>query len=173
MKKTAIILFAVLFGTMQAKAYELEVDGIYYNFKEGTTDEVVVTCFIDYWYDDFDGVGNYKGHIVIPETIIHEDKIYRVTGIDYFGFKEGEIESVIIPKSIKNIGLMAFRNLRGTLKRIEVQWQTLFELKELEIENNELWTDYEDIVLVVPKNTKTFYQEHDIWKKFIHIEESQ
>jgi len=173
MKKTAIILSAVLFGSIQAKAYDFELNGIYYAFMEGTTDEVAVSLFIDYWHDDFDGVGVYEGHIVIPETIIYENKQYRVTKIGFLAFGESNAESIVIPKSIRYIDWNAFRNYRATIKRIEVQWQTSLELNELEIEDDLSINYMYDIVLVVPANTKTLYQEHDVWKKFINIEETE
>ncbi len=168
MKRFAFILLTILLGATQAKAYDFELNGIYYSFIEGATDEVEVTYFIDYWDDDFDGVGNYEGDIVIPEAIIYEGKEYWVTGIGEIAFKEASIESVIIPKSVKRIGLGAFRNLRGTLKQLEVQWQTPYELSLLKIDSS-FDTDFEQIVLVVPQNTQTLYLEHEVWGRFTHI----
>lgn len=186
MKTVLLVLIAVLFSSMQAKAYDFELDGIYYNFIEETTDEVEVTYFIEYRHDDFDGAGDYYGNILIPESIVYQNKEYWVTGIGEQAFRESGVESVIIPKSIKYIGWLAFRDCYS-LHRIEVQWETPLNLREVEkkypkfddsysdyvaediFDFNE--RDFERVVLVVPANTKMFYQMEDVWKNFIHIEE--
>ena len=170
MRKITFLLLPILLSTMQANAYDFELNGIYYNFIEEKPNEVEVVHFIEYWHDDFDGEGNYEGDIIIPETVIYEDKEYQVTSIGEIAFEEGSIESVVIPKSIKYIGWGAFRNLRATLKRIEVQWQTPLELEKVEIASR-FDTSFEHIVLVVPANTKALYEGHEVWQNFTHIEE--
>lgn len=51
----------------------------------------------------------YYGHIVIPESVTVNDTIYKVTGIDDLAFKGcEELESVIIPESVKQIGYAGF-----------------------------------------------------------------
>jgi hypothetical protein len=184
MKKLIIILAAVLLSEMQTKAYNFELNGIYYNFIEGTADEVEVTYFIDYRHDDFDGEGDYYGDIIIPETIIHENKTYRVTRIGEQAFRESGVQTITIPKSIKFIGMKA---LDCFPKRIEVQWETPLDLREVEkmypivydFSGHYTAEDifnfdeirFERVTLVVPKNTKALYQEQEVWKNFIHIEE--
>ena len=171
-------------------AYDFELNGIYYNFIKGTADEVEVTYFIEYRYDDFDGVGDYYGDIVIPETIIYKNKQYHVTSIHDQTFRESSIESVTIPKSIRYIGPRTFKDCY--LKKIEVQWQIPLNLREVEKKypkSNSSYTsgsewvaeeifdwfeqDFERVILVVPANTKKLYQKQEVWKNFIHIEEKQ
>ncbi len=51
----------------------------------------------------------YVGNIVIPEKVKHNGKTYKVTAIDRETFMGNrELESVIIPKSVKTIGNGAF-----------------------------------------------------------------
>ncbi|MDH6355530.1 hypothetical protein M2132_001875 [Dysgonomonas sp. PH5-45] len=184
MKKAIIVLFAVLFGAMQAKAYHFEQNGIYYNFVEGTADEVEVTYLIDYRGDDFDGEGDYYDDILIPETIRYKGKQYRVTGISEQTFRESGVEAITIPKSVKYIGVNAFRSC-SALKRIEVKWENPLNLKDMEEKYPTCYDIsytaqsifdfgeqyFEDVILVVPKNTKALYQEQYVWKNFTNIEE--
>lgn len=189
MKKAVIILFAFLSGIMQANAYHFELNGIYYNFVEDTTDEVEVTYFIDYRHDDFDDTGDYSGNIVIPETIIYENKEYRVTSIGEQAFRESGIESIIIPQSITYIGGYAFNSCYA-LKKVEVQWETPLDLEEVEKKYPKSGDPYPDayrlaeyifdfraeyfqITLIVPKDTKTLYREQYVWKNFTDIKEKE
>lgn len=47
--------------------------------------------------------------LIIPETIIYNNKTYRVTEIGEKAFMENDLESVNIPSSVKSIGESAFR----------------------------------------------------------------
>lgn len=54
---------------------------------------------------------NYKGKIVIPETIVHDGEEYTVTKIGNKAFYDcGELISVTIPNSVTSIGYDAFYN---------------------------------------------------------------
>lgn len=55
-----------------------------------------------------------KGNLVIPESVINNGKTYYVTGIDYWAFGGCDgLTSVIIPKTIVEIGETAFMNCNG------------------------------------------------------------
>lgn len=182
MKKTLVILFAILFGTTQAKAYNFELNGLYYNFIEGTVDFVEVTYPIEYRHDDYDGEGDYYGDIVIPEVVTYKNKQYYVVGIGEQAFRESGVETVTIPKSIEHIGVLAFRSCYS-LNKIEVQWDIPLNLREVEKRSPADYTaedifdfseqEFERITLVVPKGTKHLYQEQDVWSRFINIEEKK
>ena len=101
----------------QALAYDAEVDGIFYNF---SGDEAEVTFK--------SGTGSYQGTIVIPESVVHNGKEYKVTSIGEkaFYYCTG-LNSVVIPNSVIAIGKLAFEscyylssvNLGTSLKSID------------------------------------------------------
>ena len=164
-----ILLIAVVFGVMQAKAYDFEVDGIYYNFTLSPSG-VEVTYFIDYRHDDFDGEGDYYGDIVIPPTVTFEGKTYNVIRIGSQAFREASIRSVVIPASIYSIGNWAFYDC--FLEKIEVQWNIPLDgINDNYIFGNRIeWFDR--VTLIVPRNTRELYQKALGWRDFHVIEES-
>lgn len=187
MRKAGVVLFAVLLSAMQANAYHFKLNGIYYNFIEGTADEVEVTYPIEYRHDDYDGEGDYYNSIVIPQTVSYKNKEYRVTSIGEQAFRESGVEAITIPKSITYIGPSAF-NSCGGLKKVEVQWEKPLDLNEVEKRYLELGYDppsiaehifdfgmqyFENATLIVPKNTKALYQEQYVWKSFSCIKEKE
>ena len=86
----------VLLSCTSAFAFDCEVDGIYYN--RLSTDELGVTS----------GTSKYTGDIVIPETVMYRDKVFKVTQITANAFKSCNITSVSIPQSVTAIGSSAF-----------------------------------------------------------------
>ena len=107
MKQTRI-RFLVLVVTlallpMMAEAYDLVLDGIYYDLVDG---HAVVTN---------NGQTNcYSGDVVIPETLTSEGTTYPVTAIGNYAFKDcvGLIH-VTIPDGITTIGYCAFWECMG------------------------------------------------------------
>ena len=100
MKKrfTACLTMLILsvFFSISALAYDVEVDGIYYDISENNA---TVT----------EGGVKYSGDIVIPESITFENSIYSVTSIGesaFFGC--WSLTSVTIPNSVTSIGNGAF-----------------------------------------------------------------
>lgn len=62
----------------------------------------------------------YRGNIVIPESVLVNDTIYAVTGINYYAFIGcNEIESVYIPESVNNLGYGSFAGCSG-LKEVNI-----------------------------------------------------
>ncbi|MDE6515798.1 MAG: leucine-rich repeat domain-containing protein, partial [Bacteroidales bacterium] len=100
MKKLLFVSLFTLLNILSARAYDFEVDGIYYNVLSGATNEVAVVS--GEW-------AAYSGTVVIPATVTYDGKTYRVTSIGkeaFFG-RTG-LTSVTIPESVTSIGEYAF-----------------------------------------------------------------
>lgn len=83
---------------------EAIIDGINYRLdKDNQTAEVIKRR---------EGIYNdYKGEIIIPETVVFNGVNYRVTSIGKKAFDECKsLKSIIIPNSVMTIGEDAFRN---------------------------------------------------------------
>ena len=98
----SLMLIAALLTGTHAHAYDFTSDGIYYTIKSSTYNTIEVT----YRYINY---GSYSGDITIPETIIYNDILYRVTCIGSNAFYGcDELTSVTIPNSVTSIGSEAF-----------------------------------------------------------------
>lgn len=109
MKKS---LFIILLGFMaiSAYAYDVCIDGIYYNLDE-TNKTAMVT------YSDS---RQYSGNVVIPKQITANGASYSVTSIGEEAFYWNyNLASVTIPNSVVSIGKEAF-NLCDGLTSIEI-----------------------------------------------------
>lgn len=89
------LFFLLLSIPFIAKAYDIEVDGIYYNF---TSDSTVSVTYYNIDFND-----NYRGNMVIPACINYMGKKYRVTTIGERAFFRSPIKSLIIPSSVVTI----------------------------------------------------------------------
>ena len=110
------ILLTVLMSMTGAKAFAHDIavandDGvtIYYKWANDAKTELAVT----YWGDHNDyriyWQKSYSGEVVIPESVVYNDIIYRVTSIGYEAFDYcSELTSVTIPNSVTSIGREAF-----------------------------------------------------------------
>ena len=111
MKQNLVRAFVTLFiisATVTSKAYDIYVDGIYYDIisEKNRTVEVTVSQPI---YDNYKG--SYTGHIVIPAKVIYKGLTYSVTSIGNEAFYNCyELTSVEIPNSVTSIGDEAFYN---------------------------------------------------------------
>lgn len=101
MKKILSTICMVLISISTVWAYDVELDGIYYNLdKEKMTAEV--TYKDTYYY-------HYSGTVEIPASISVEGKKYTVTTIGVEAFRDCErVSKVVIPNSVTTIGSSAF-----------------------------------------------------------------
>ena len=102
MKKLFVFLFSLILSVVfstTALAYDVEIEGIYYNLNsEGKTAEVT------------SGEEEYSGEVVIPRSITVEGKEYTVTSIGVKAFVSCfGLTSVTIPNSVTSIGSYAFQ----------------------------------------------------------------
>ena len=107
MKKLFVFLFSLILSVVfstSASAYDVKIDGLYYNLNsEGKTAEVTVN-----WND------RYSGEVVIPSSITVEGKEYTVKSIGNEAFYECTgLTSVDIPNSVTSIGKSAFFSCSG------------------------------------------------------------
>ncbi len=94
-------LILSVFFSISASAYDVEVDGIYYNLvKKAKQAEVT------------NGDNLYSGDIVIPSSIIVDEVEYKVTSIITYAFKAASITSISIPNTITTIGSGAFESCK-------------------------------------------------------------
>ena len=93
-------LILSVFFAISASAYDVEVDGIYYNLVKS---RAIVTS----------GKEKYHGDLTIPSSIKYYGKEYEVTNIGDYAFEEcGELTTVTLPESLTEIGIRAFAQCR-------------------------------------------------------------
>ena len=123
--KRILFLLLLLQITLLASAYDIKVDGIYYNITSANT--VAVTYRSLETFGSF-SIGNgfssgneeYKGNMVVPASIDYKGKKYAVTSIgEYAFFHCPLLMSVTLPSSIVTIEDGAF-NSCPALKSIEI-----------------------------------------------------
>lgn len=96
------MLLAMLLTSNAIRAYDFEVDGIYYNILS-ETDKTVEVTYKDEKYN------TYSGEITIPNTISFSEKTYNVTTIGMSAFQQCySLEKTTLPNSITSIGDYAF-----------------------------------------------------------------
>ena len=110
--KAIVAIAMMLIGWLPSLAYDFEVNGIYYNITSTDSKTVEVT----HGY----GSHSYSGSVVIPESVIFNNKSYRVTSIGGYAFLGDDgLTSVKIGDSVTSIGISAFSDCTG-LKSIEI-----------------------------------------------------
>ena len=92
-----------LLMSIGANAYDVEIDGNYYNL-------ITEDCIAEVIYGD----SNYEGDVVIPSSFSHDGVTYSVTSIGGGAFGGcSDLTSVTIPNSVTSIGDGAFWNCNG------------------------------------------------------------
>ena len=116
--KRIFLLFSLLLGVLSAWAYDVELDGIFYNLdKENKTASVASY--------------SYKGAVVIPETISVDGKAYTVTslGENCFCGCSG-LTSITIPNSVTRIGEYCFSSCGGLESIVVESGNTVYDSRE-------------------------------------------
>ena len=188
MRKTLLLLCLSLFVGINTFAaiwdtfYDAYRDGIYYRF---FGDEAMVTRK----YRDFYVGGDYRGDVVIPETVTYDGKTYRVTAIGEkaFYYNDG-MTSVTIPQSVTLIEDLAFYDCNG-LTEITIPesvttiggaaFQSCDNLTSVTVRNrtpisiayDTFYAVYENATLHVPLDCKAAYQAAGNWNNFKEIVE--
>ena len=97
-----MLLLSVFLG-VSASAYDVEVDGIYYNIVTKVKAAEVTK-----------GDNEYSGDVTIPETITVDNVVYNVTSIGERAFSGSTgLTSITIPNSVTSIVERAFSDCRG------------------------------------------------------------
>ena len=97
MAKLAMVLLTLIPNNVCA--YDIEIDGIYYN---ANIEQMTLTVT--------SGETNYSGSIIIPSQVDYKGRTFYVKVIGNYAFRNSAIESVIIPSSVTYIGCNAFEN---------------------------------------------------------------
>lgn len=84
--------------SVSVSAYDFEIDGMYYN----------VLSIDDLTVEVTSGDYKYSGNIVIPSQINFKDRNFKVIRIGYCAFYQCQIQSILLPESIRVIGQEAF-----------------------------------------------------------------
>ncbi len=96
------LILGFLFS-LSASAYDICVDGIYYNLLTEAKKAEVTSGDI-----------KYSGEITIPNTITFKDKVLNVTSIGYSAFEDcSGLTAINIPNSVTSIGYSAFEYCRS------------------------------------------------------------
>ncbi|MBR0433311.1 MAG: leucine-rich repeat domain-containing protein [Bacteroidaceae bacterium] len=107
-KRQLLFLLLTLLGSTGVHAYDIDVNGVYYNI---TGTNTVAVTYVE------NGSGNadfYTGSIVIPKRISTGGTTYTVTSIGSNSFYScSGLTSVTIPESVTEIGEQAFYGCSG------------------------------------------------------------
>ena len=115
MRFLLVLFFSITLATASC-ANDFKADGF---FCKKNADGKSVTITYEGKYPD-DNQNEYVGDIVIPSTITYKSDTYKVTAIGEAAFfKNTQVNSIVIPSSVKTIGLAAFSQCRG-LKSITI-----------------------------------------------------
>lgn len=109
MNKRLLIFVLCLGANLLALAYDVEINGIFYNLNNSTRTATVTQ-------KDYFNTSAYAGHVVIPEQITHNGVQYTVTEIGEWALRYSDVESVVIPTTITKIGERAFEGCHSLTK---------------------------------------------------------
>ena len=105
MKRVLLYLLALL-SSIAASAYDVEIDGIYYNLNADKKEAEVTYKTNNY--------NSYAGEVVVPSTIKYNNVEYKVTSIGSYAFENSQaLISVSIGENVKEIGTDAFYKCIG------------------------------------------------------------
>lgn len=99
--KQLLLMATLLLSSISTFAYDIGVDGIYYNILTDSTVEVTQYSI-------------YSGNVVIPSTVSYKGKTFTVTSIGHHAFAEcTALTSIKIPDGVTSIGDHAFYYCSG------------------------------------------------------------
>ena len=102
--KKHFLLFVLLLLSVAAKAYDAQIDGIYYSFNKKTKTASVTSFAATTKNKDA-----YSGEVIIPDEVLYQDETYPVTSIGDKAFQFcSDLTSVTIPNSVTIIKDGAF-----------------------------------------------------------------
>lgn len=102
--KVLLTSLLTLWSSQNIYAYDVEVDGIYYNLYQDNH-----TAGVTYYYTYEINVESYKGSVRIPQYITFDGTVYEVKFIDDLAFSNSqEMTDITMPNSIQSIGANAF-----------------------------------------------------------------
>ena len=108
------------------------------------------------------GGESYSGNVVIPKSVVYDDKTYDVTKIDDGAFKDSpNLVSVTIPENVTVIGEDAFSNCPNLVTIYDEATSPQVLTGDPGINNS--------ATLHVPENSKDDYQAADYWKNISNI----
>ena len=98
MKKLTLLLL-MLIASIATYAYDVQINGIYYNLNNSTkTAEVAPALYSN----------EYSGEVEIPTSFSYNGITYTVTEIGDNAFFGRSLSSILIPNSVTTIGTSAF-----------------------------------------------------------------
>lgn len=111
MKRILLLFSALMLPCIALWAYDVKIDGIYYNLKENDKTAEVT------YKNKYDPHNSYSGYITIPDYIYYNSNRYTVTSIGKLAFFNcTELKEVIIGKNVTSIGDRAFHACGDGLK---------------------------------------------------------
>lgn len=118
--RTILLTLALISTTNTAIAYDMYVNGIYYNIngEEAAVTYIQRTNYSDNGYElgvsGYNYRNKYKDFIVIPETVTYDGTTYTVTSIGSYAFANcGSVIGVSIPNTVTTINQYAFYSCSG------------------------------------------------------------
>ena len=162
LKEILFVLFWPMFYTFfvfvsylpRWSGHDFTSDGIHYSINEDGKSVSVESCM---WH--------YSGDVVIPSTVVHEDKTYRVTSIGYEAFYGCSfLTSIDLPESLTSIErnafcLSGFTTFICRSEEVSV-YQTFINLRNV--------PQYK-ATLYVPASVIKYCKEQNDWRQFSTI----